>query len=110
VTHEPSHSTARRHVDHDFSRIMLEAVRNGQSFVNMYRHFSCSDTRYSARSSGRRAVIRHSRQLMHPYCSISQPLESRTVPSRAVFNCARAGADRDELATGRASAAADDLA
>jgi hypothetical protein len=47
---------------------------------------------------------------MHPYCSISQPLESRTVPSRAVFNCARAGADRDELATGRASAAADDLA
>jgi hypothetical protein len=48
---------------------------------------------------------------MHPYCSISQPLGSRTVPTTdAVFNCARAGADRDELATGRAPAAADDLA
>jgi hypothetical protein len=48
---------------------------------------------------------------MHPYCSISQPLGSRTVPTTdAVFNCARAGADRDELATVRASAAADDLA
>jgi hypothetical protein len=48
---------------------------------------------------------------MHSYCSISQPLGPRTVPTTdAVFNCARAGADRDELATERASAAADDLA
>jgi len=50
-------------------------------------------------------------QLMHPYCSISRPLGSRTVPTTdAAFNCARAGADRDELATARASAAADHLA
>jgi hypothetical protein len=48
---------------------------------------------------------------MHPYRSISQPLGSRSVPTTdAVFDCARAGADRDELATGRTSAAADHLA